>query len=322
MSNGLRELAKIVIFGVGNGGGNALFNIAEKPIPGIDYIAINTEKASLERIKTRCQTFQIGEKLTRGFGVGNNAELARKIAVESEHEIQAYMENADIVIVVASLGGGTGSGAAPVVAGLAKSKGILTISVVSVPFDFEGRMRLTIAQDALNKICDNSDAYIVISNQLLLNSRTNTANIGFVEAFKIADNVTSDAVNVITDLIKRPGLINIDLNDFRTILKDSGLMLIGIGYGEGDNRAIDAANQAINSPLLTYNSIKGAKGMIVNIAGSEKELKLVETERATSLITSQAAEKASIKFGVSYIEELDKKIRISVIISNLKKKID
>ncbi|MBP7651965.1 cell division protein FtsZ [Candidatus Dependentiae bacterium] len=310
----IKDFAKIVVIGVGGGGCNALSHMVKSQTEGIEYIAVNTDLQQLKRLKN-CQTLQIGEKLTNGLGAGGIPEIGRKSAIESRDKITALVSGADIVIITACLGGGTGTGAAPEIAAISKSLGILTIPVVTIPFKFEGKKRRLQADEGLKKISENTDSIIIISNERLLENTDQ--NVGLYEAFAMADDVAKDAVLAITTLIVQTGVINVDLEDIKSILKNAGCAMIGIGFGIGEHRAIDAAKQSITSPLLEVSSIKGASRMLVNIAGGE-ELTLYEVEKAATYITNEADNDAIIIFGTTIIPDLKDKIKITTLIAGLK----
>jgi len=310
----LKDLAKIIVIGVGGGGCNALARMIQSQMDGVEFIAINTDLQQLLRMQN-CQTLQIGEKITGGLGAGGIPEIGRKSALESRDKIASILSGADIVFITTGLGGGTGTGAAPEIAAISKGLGILTVPVVTIPFKFEGKKRRQQADDGLKSISEHSDSIIVISNQLLLD--TTNENIGLYEAFSLVDDVAKDAVLAITSLIVQTGIINVDLEDIKSILKSAGCALIGIGFGIGENRALDAARQSITSPLLEVRNIKGASRMLVNIAGADN-LTLYEVEKAASYITNEADTDAIIIFGTSIVPELNDKIKITTLISGLK----
>ncbi|HPP87419.1 MAG TPA: cell division protein FtsZ [bacterium] len=311
------NLARIVIMGIGGGGNNCIKRMIDCGLKGIEFYAVNTDLQQLMRMQN-CQTIQIGEKITRGLGAGGDPEIGRRAVTESRDEIGKVLEGADIALITTGLGGGTGTGATPEIAAISKNLDVLTISVVTLPFKFEGRKRKEQAIEGLKKVLEHADSIIVISNELLL--KNSDANTGFLEAFAMADDVAKDAVQAITDLLTQTGLvaglIHVDLEDIKTILKDAGPTLIGIGYGQGENRALDAAKQALHSPLLEIGNIKGAKRILVNITGNEN-LTLYETEKAASYITNEADPDANIIFGSTIIPEWDEKIKITVLIGGL-----
>ena len=299
--------AKIKVFGVGGGGNNAVNRMIDEKIKGIEFISINTDRQALVTSKAENQ-IQIGEKLTRGLGAGADPEVGRKAAEESKEQIEELLQDTDMVFVTAGMGGGTGTGAAPVVAQLAKQKGILTVGVVTKPFGFEGKVRMKNAEAGIEELKANVDTLITIPNDRLLEVQKNTS---IVEAFSIADNVLKQGIQSISDLIKVPGLINLDFADVTSIMKDKGLAHMGIGNASGENRAIEAAKEAIQSPLLET-SIRGAKGVLLNVTGGPS-LSLFEANAASNLITESCDPDANIIFGASIREDLEDEIMITVI---------
>ena len=286
--------AKIKVFGVGGGGNNAVNRMIDEKIKGIEFISINTDRQALVTSKAENQ-IQIGEKLTRGLGAGADPEVGRKAAEESKEQIEELLQDTDMVFVTAGMGGGTGTGAAPVVAQLAKQKGILTVGVVTKPFGFEGKVRMKNAEAGIEELKANVDTLITIPNDRLL--EVVQKNTSIVEAFSIADNVLKQGIQSISDLIKVPGLINLDFADVTSIMKDKGLAHMGIGNASGENRAIEAAKEAIQSPLLET-SIRGAKGVLLNVTGGPS-LSLFEANAASNLITESCDPDANIIFGAS-----------------------
>lgn len=300
--------AKIKVFGVGGGGNNAVNRMIDEKIKGIEFISINTDRQALVTSKAENQ-IQIGEKLTRGLGAGADPEVGRKAAEESKEQIEELLQDTDMVFVTAGMGGGTGTGAAPVVAQLAKQKGILTVGVVTKPFGFEGKVRMKNAEAGIEELKANVDTLITIPNDRLL--EVVQKNTSIVEAFSIADNVLKQGIQSISDLIKVPGLINLDFADVTSIMKDKGLAHMGIGNASGENRAIEAAKEAIQSPLLET-SIRGAKGVLLNVTGGPS-LSLFEANAASNLITESCDPDANIIFGASIREDLEDEIMITVI---------
>ena len=300
--------AKIKVFGVGGGGNNAVNRMIDEKIKGIEFISINTDRQALVTSKAENQ-IQIGEKLTRGLGAGADPEVGRKAAEESKEQIEELLQDTDMVFVTAGMGGGTGTGAAPVVAQLAKQKGILTVGVVTKPFGFEGKVRMKNAEAGIEELKANVDTLITIPNDRLL--EVVQKNTSIVEAFSIADNVLKQGIQSISDLIKVPGLINLDFADVTSIMKDKGLAHMGIGNATGENRAIEAAREAIQSPLLET-SIRGAKGVLLNITGGAN-LGLLEINEASTLVQESCDPEANMIFGASIREDLAEEIRITVI---------
>lgn len=300
--------AKIKVFGVGGGGNNAVNRMIDEQIKGIDFIAINTDRQALTSSKAEHQV-QIGEKLTRGLGAGAEPEVGRKAAEESKEQIEELLQDTDMVFVTAGMGGGTGTGAAPVVAQLAKQKGILTVGVVTKPFGFEGKVRMKNADAGIEALKANVDTLITIPNDRLL--QIVQKNTSIIDAFSIADNVLKQGIQSISDLIKVPGLINLDFADVTSIMKERGLAHMGIGNASGENRAIEAAKEAIQSPLLET-SIRGATGVLLNVTGGPS-LSLFEVDAASKLITESCDPEANIIFGASIRDDLEEEIMITVI---------
>lgn len=300
-------LAKIKVIGVGGGGNNAISRMKESGLNGVEFIAINTDKQILDSINTD-ETLQIGQKITKGLGSGGNPEIGEKAAEESKSEIAAILEGSDMVFVTAGMGGGTGTGAAPVVAQVAKDMGILTVSVVTKPFIFEGRTRQKQAEAGIERLKKNVDTLIVVPNDRLL--QISEKRTPMVEAFKMADKVLLDGIKGISDLIAVPNLINLDFADVQSVMKEQGVAHMGIGYASGENRAVEAAKQAIKSPLLET-SIDGAKAVLINVTGSD--LGIFEINEASELIRNQIDADANIIFGAGIDETLKDEIKITVI---------
>ena len=300
--------ATIKVIGVGGAGNNAVNRMIDAGIKGVDFIAVNTDRQALQQSKANTK-IQIGEKITRGLGAGANPDIGAQSAEESKAEVAEILRGADMVFVTAGMGGGTGTGAAPVVAQLAKQKGILTVGVVTKPFGFEGKVRMKNAEAGIEELKANVDTLITIPNDRLL--EVVQKNTSIVEAFSIADNVLKQGIQSISDLIKVPGLINLDFADVTSIMKDKGLAHMGIGNASGENRAIEAAKEAIQSPLLET-SIRGAKGVLLNVTGGPS-LSLFEANAASNLITESCDPDANIIFGASIREDLEDEIMITVI---------
>ena len=299
--------AKIKVIGVGGGGNNAISRRKSSGLSGVEFIAINTDKQILDAIDTD-QRLQIGEKLTRGLGSGGKPEVGEKAAEESKKEIEEILEGADMVFVTAGMGGGTGTGAAPVVAQTAKDLGILTVSVVTKPFIFEGRSRQVQAEAGIEKLKQAVDTLIVVPNDRLLQVAEKRTTI--VEAFKMADKVLLDGIKGISDLIAVPNMINLDFADVESVMKEQGVAHMGIGYASGENRASEAAKAAIKSPILET-SIDGAKAVLINITSSD--LGIMEINEASELIRNQVDDDANIIFGAGIDESLKDDIKITVI---------
>ncbi|MEG0370780.1 MAG: cell division protein FtsZ [Clostridium sp.] len=300
--------AQIKVVGCGGGGNNAVNRMIEAELKGIEFISINTDKQALHLSKAG-QKIQIGDKLTRGLGAGANPEIGEKAAEENREEIINALKGADLVFITAGMGGGTGTGAAPIVAEIAKELGILTVGVVTKPFLFEGRKRMIHAEQGLNRLKEKVDTLVTIPNDRLLQVVDKKTPI--TEAFRVADDVLKQGVQGISDLITIPGLINLDFADVTTIMQNRGLAHMGIGRGSGENRAIDAANQAIASPLLET-TIKGSTGVLLNITGGA-DLSLYEVTEAAEQVKAAADPDANIIFGAVIDERLGEDIRITVI---------
>ena len=298
----------IKVVGIGGGGNNAVNRMVSEGVNGIEFVSVNTDRQALLSSMAGRQ-IQIGEKLTRGLGAGAKPEVGKDAAKESRALIESELEGTDIVFVTAGMGGGTGTGAAPIVAGIAKEMGILTIGVVTKPFGFEGRVRMKNANEGIQNLQESVDTLITVPNDRLL--QIVQQNTSMMDAFSMADNVLKQGIQSISDLIKVPGLINLDFADVSSIMKDKGLAYIGIGRAEGNDRAIKAAKEAIQSPLLET-SIGGAKGILLNVA-SGGDLTLFEANDASSLITELCDEEANIIFGTSVREDLGSDVMITVI---------
>jgi cell division protein FtsZ len=308
------QYAQIKVIGVGGGGSNAVNRMIESGLKGVDFIAINTDLQALHLSKAE-NRIQIGEKLTRGLGAGANPEIGFKAAEESRNDIEAALKGADMVFVTAGMGGGTGTGAAPIVAEVAKELGALTVGVVTKPFIFEGRKRQTQAEAGIANIKSKVDTLITIPNEKLLQVVDKNTSIN--DAFRIADDVLRQGVQGISDLIAVPGLINLDFADVKTIMQDTGTALMGIGVGSGENRASLAARTAISSPLLET-SIEGARGVLLNITGGAG-LGLFEVNEAAEIIAQAADPEANIIFGAVIDESMEEEVRVTVIATGFDK---
>lgn len=313
----VEQFANIKVIGIGGGGNNAVNRMIEAGLKGVEFIAVNTDVQALYLSKAD-KKIQIGEKLTKGLGAGANPEIGTKAAEENEAEIEEALKGADMVFITAGMGGGTGTGAAPVVAEVSKNLNILTVGVVTRPFTFEGKKRQTNAEIGIEEMKNNVDTLITIPNDRLLSIAEKKTSI--IDAFKMADDVLRQGVQGISDLIAVPGLINLDFADVRTIMMETGLAHMGIGKGTGENRAVEAAKQAISSPLLET-SIEGAKGVLLNITGGSN-LGLLEVNEAAELISSAADSEANIIFGAVIDENLQDEIRITVIATGFESKND
>ena len=301
--------AKIKVIGVGGGGCNAVNRMIRAKVEGVEFIAANTDLQALKLSQAPVK-LQLGSKLTKGLGAGANPEIGRKAALEDTDKIIESLEGSDMIFLTTGLGGGTGSGAAPVVASLASELGALTVAVVTKPFLFEGKRRQQQAEQALSELIGSVDTVIVIPNERLL--ETVEAGTSFFEAFRIADDVLRQAVQGISDIITIPGIVNRDFADVRTIMQGQGYAVMGTAVASGANRAVDAATRAINSPLLEDNSIQGAQGILINISGSSS-LTLSEVHEASSVIEKAAHENANIIFGAVLDENMKEQVKITVI---------
>ena len=301
--------AKIKVIGVGGGGCNAVNRMIRAKVEGVEFIAANTDLQALKLCQAPTK-LQLGGKLTKGLGAGANPEIGRKAALEDTDKIIEALEGADMIFLTTGLGGGTGSGAAPVVASLASELGALTVAVVTKPFLFEGKRRQQQAEEALSELIGSVDTVIVIPNERLL--ETVETGTSFFEAFRIADDVLRQAVQGISDIITIPGIINRDFADVRTIMQGQGYAVMGTAVASGANRAVEAANRAINSPLLEDNSIHGAQGILINICGSSS-ITLTEVHEASSVIEKAAHENANIIFGAVLDENMKEQVKITVI---------
>ena len=303
------RIARIKVVGAGGGGGNAISSMIESnSIVGVEFIAVNTDAQVLLQNKAPTK-LQIGEKLTKGLGVGGDPEIGKQAAEESIEKLKELLVDSDMVFITAGMGGGTGTGSAPVIAKLAKDAGALTVGVVTKPFAFEGARRSVISDDGIETLRNEVDTLIVIPNQRLMDVIDKKMTL--LEAFKLADSVLSQAVGGIAEIITTPGLINVDFADVKTIMKDAGTALLGIGHGVGENRAQMAARSAVSSPLLDL-SIQGARGVLFNIAGGA-DLTMFEVDEAAKIISESADTDANIIFGAVVREDLSDQIRITVI---------
>jgi len=308
----VESFARIKVIGVGGSGKNTVNHMINSKVKGVDFIAVNTDAQDLHHSLAK-KKIHIGKNLTRGLGTGMNPELGRRAVEETKEEIQEAIKGADMIFIAAGMGGGTASGAAPVVARTAKENGCLTVAVVTKPFFFEGQQRMKIAEVAIEELKQAVDALIIIPNDRLL--QTIEKNITAKNAFAICDNILKEAVEGISDLITTPGIINIDFADIRSVMEDAGAALMGIGTGTGDTRAADAATAAISSPLLEI-SINGAKGVLFSIAGGD-DLTMFEIQDAAKVITESVDPNAKIIFGTVRDEKLKKgEVKITVIASN------
>jgi cell division protein FtsZ len=303
------NLAKIKVIGVGGGGGNAVNTMIASSLQGVDFINANTDAQALG-VSSAPVKIQIGSKITKGLGAGSDPEVGKQSALESRDEIKPYLEGADMIFITAGMGGGTGTGAAPVIAEIARECSVLTIAVVTKPFQFEGKKRNIQAEDGIAQLRDAVDTLIVVPNQRLLS--LGGRNLSLLEAFKKADDILYQAVKGISDLILVPGLINLDFADVRSVMSNMGMAIMGTGMASGENRAVEAAQRAISSPLLEDNTIQGAHGILLNITGGP-DMSLYEVNEASSLIQEEADEDANIIFGTVIDNDMEDEIRITVI---------
>jgi cell division protein FtsZ len=304
---------KISVLGIGGAGGNAVNNMISSNLEGVEFWVANTDAQALEHSLTS-NRIQLGTIATRGLGAGSHPEVGKAAAEESMSEIIAALENANMVFITAGMGGGTGTGAAPVIAKIAKDKGILTVGVVTKPFHFEGVRRMKMAELGLEEMQKYVDTLIVIPNQNLF--RIANEKTTFADAFKMADNVLHSGVRGVTDLITMPGLINLDFADIRTVMSEMGKAMMGTGEADGENRAIKAAEAAISNPLLDNSSMKGARGVLINITGGA-DMTLFEVDEAANRIREEVDADANIIFGSAFNSELEGKLRVSVVATGI-----
>ena len=309
-TNESEAAARIIVVGVGGGGNNAVNRMIDEQIAGVEFIAVNTDKQALQLCKAPT-LMQIGEKLTKGLGAGAQPEVGEKAAEESSEEISAALKGADMVFVTCGMGGGTGTGAAPVIARIAKEQGALTVGVVTKPFRFESKTRMQNALNGIDKLKENVDTIIVIPNDKLLEVVDRRTTMP--EALKKADEVLQQGIQGITDLINVPSLINLDFADIQTVMKDKGIAHIGIGSGRGDDKALEAVKEAVASPLLET-TIQGASNVIVNVSG---DITLMDASDAADYVQELAGESASIIFGAMYDDTKSDECTITVIATGL-----
>src|SRR5271167_338956 len=308
-----RNDAKIKVIGVGGGGGNAVNRMIDAGVEGIEFIVANTDLQAL-RMSHAPVKLQLGVKLTNGLGAGANPEVGRKAALEDSDKIIEALEGADMVFVTTGLGGGTGTGAAPIIASLASEMGALTVAVVTKPFCFEGKRRMTQAEKGIAELMESVDTTIVIPNEKLL---AVAENAGFFESFRIADEILRQGVQGISDIITIPGIINRDFADVKTIMAGMGYAVMGTATAAGEHRTVEAAQRAIASPLLEAGAIDGARGILINITGSNS-LKLAEVQQACTIIQGAAHEDANIIFGAVLDEKMKDAVKITVIATGFK----
>ena len=307
-------VARIKVLGIGGGGGNAVSRMVAAGVQGVEFIAVNTDAQALKCNRAPVK-IQIGSELTKGRGVGADPEKGRQAAIEDTEKLCDALEGAQMVFITAGLGKGTGTGAAPVIASIASQLGgdageVLTVAVVSLPFTLEGNRRMAQAMEGLAQLKESVDCVIAIPNDRLL--KTVARNIPITDAFRVADDVLRQAVQGISDIIMVPGLLNLDYNDVRAVMKGMGHAVMGTGIGEGDNRAVEAAQRAISNPLLEDSSIEGARGIIVNVTGGPN-LSLTEASEAAAYITNVAEAEANVMYGVVIDEAMGDAVKVTVI---------
>ena len=308
LDTGVENVVRIKVIGVGGGGNNVVNRMVRSGTRGVDFVAVNTDKQALN-VSSATYKIQIGEKLTHGQGAGSDPEVGRKSAEESRAQISKALEDTDMVFITAGMGGGTGTGAAPVVAQLAREMGILTIGVVTKPFLFEGRQRMLNAEKGIEELQGKVDSLVIIPNERL--KHATDQKITFANAFEIADDVLRQAVQSISDLIRDTGFINLDFADVTAIMKNAGMAHMGVGRAAGKGKAEEAARMAISSPLLET-SIHGARGVLINVTGS-MDIGLEEVEQAASLVQDAVHPDALTIFGATFDESMDDEIRVTVI---------
>ncbi|RJQ66302.1 MAG: cell division protein FtsZ [Desulfobacteraceae bacterium] len=305
--------AKIKVIGVGGAGGNAINNMIESSLHGVKFIAANTDLQALEISKAEIK-IQLGEKLTEGLGAGANPQVGRDAAIESAQAVKAALSESHMVFITAGFGGGTGTGAAPVIAGLCKELGILTVAVVTRPFSFEGKKRSRQADDGLNELKKVADTVITIPNDRLRGLASKNARM--IDMFRKADEILLHSVKGITDLIIRPGLVNLDFADVKTTMAKAGMAIMGIGVATGENRAVDAAERAISHPLLEDINIRGAKGVLMNITSSS-DITMEEMTQASDRIYNEVGDEAEIIWGAVIDDDMGDEMRVTVIATGI-----
>lgn len=310
--------AKIKVVGIGGGGGNAIEHMMAESIEGVEFICANTDAQALQRSSART-VIQLGEEITKGLGAGANPDIGRQAAEENRDRIREALEGTDMVFLTAGMGGGTGTGAAPIVAEIAKELGILTVAVVTKPFAFEGRKRMRIAEDGIKSLSKYVDSLITIPNNKLLSVLGK--NISLLNAFKAANNVLRGAVQGIADLITRPGLINVDFADVRTVMSEMGMAMMGTGIGTGENRAREAAEAAISSPLLEDVDITGARGVLVNITAGT-DMSIGEFEAVGDAIKGFTSENATVVVGTVIDPDMAEEMRVTIVVTGLGRELE
>ena len=305
--------AVIKVIGVGGGGGNAVQHMVEKQIDGVDFICANTDAQALQRMNSGT-LLQLGNDVTKGLGAGANPERGKQAAIEDKELLRESLEGADMVFITAGMGGGTGTGAAPIVAQIARELGILTVAVVTKPFPFEGKKRMNIAEQGIAELSEYVDSLITVPNEKLLSIMGQDTPL--LQAFSTVDDVLLGAVQGIADLIIRPGMINVDFADVRTVMSEMGMAMMGSGLAQGDNRAIEAAEAAVRSPLLEDIDISGARGLLVNIAAG-LDITLTEFSQVGSTVEDFASENATVVIGTVIDPEMGDEMRVTVVATGL-----
>jgi cell division protein FtsZ len=300
--------AKIKVVGIGGGGCNALDRMIESGLQGVDFIALNSDFQALNRSKSP-RKIQLGQKLTKGLGAGSNPEIGRRASEESRSDVQELLTGADMVFVTCGMGGGTGTGGAPIIANVARELGALTVGIITRPFKFEGRRRSRVAQDGINSLREQVDTLIVIPNDRLLDLVSETTSLQ--ESFLLADDILRQAVTGISELILKPGLINLDFADVKMVMENSGTAIIGLGEASGEQRAVHAVEHAIQSPLLE-SSIDGARGVLINFIGG-RDMSLQEVNQAAELVSARVDDDANIIFGATVEEEKRDRVRVMIL---------
>lgn len=313
LADDLQQSAVIKVVGVGGGGGNAVQHMVSNNIDGVDFICANTDAQALRNVSSR-SIIQLGNGLTKGLGAGANPEVGRQAALEDRERIAEALKGADMVFITAGMGGGTGTGGAPVVAEVAKEMGILTVAVVTRPFPFEGKKRMQVADQGLKQLAEHVDSLITIPNEKLLSVLGK--NTSLLDAFKEANNVLQGAVQGIADLITRPGMINVDFADVRTVMSEMGQAMMGTGVARGENRAREAAERAVRSPLLEDVNLQGARGILVNVTAGF-DLSLGEFSEVGELVAEFASENATVVVGTVIDPEMTDELRVTVVATGL-----
>lgn len=303
----------ITVIGVGGGGNSAVYRMHKEGLSGVNFIVANTDQRALSNRKP-LKAIQLGEQLVRGRGAGSKPEIGEQAAFESHEAIREALNGTDMLFITAGMGGGTGTGASPIIAGISKELGILTVAVITTPFNFEGSKKSKLAKIAIDKIREISDAVIVISNQQLLDCVGKSLNM--LDAFKKVDEVVSKAIYGVTNLIKTPGLINVDFNDVKTVMQVPGYAVMGIGEADGHNRVIEATKQAISNSLIEGVSIHGAKAVLINVMGNQ-EITLDDISEAGDLIYNMVDENANIVFGTSINDTINEKVIVTVFATGI-----